>query len=60
MIQDKTPRHVELGLEYGLLHDGWTVIDYIMHAALARDGYETVLIDGVQRAGKSNLSLQVS
>jgi len=57
--KDKVPRHVQLAYEYGLMVPGWCFRDYIVHAALAPDGYEVVVVDGVQRAGKSNQSLQV-
>jgi len=54
-----TPKHVILAYEYGLMVRGWCFKDYIQHAAVAPDGYEVVAVDGVQRAGKSNQSLQI-
>lgn len=60
MSNTHTPRHIELGYEYGHLVKGWCFKDYIMDAAVRRDGYETVVVDGVQRVGKSNFSLQTA
>ena len=54
------PRHIQLGLEYGLLNEGFNLKDYVQSAAVTKDGYELVVVDGVQRAGKSNLSLQIA
>ena len=51
---------VQIGVMFDAIHPGWTMKDYVMHAAIAPDGYETILVDGVQRVGKSNLSLQIS
>jgi len=54
------PRHMQVGYQYGLLVEGWCARDYLLDAASRPDGYETVLIDGVQGSGKSNLSLQAA
>jgi len=59
--QDKAPpRHIQIALQYGLLRLGWNIKDYVVHAALTRDGYEVIVVIGVQRSGKSNESLQIS
>lgn len=55
----RTPRHIELGHEYGLLKPGYCLRDYCEEGAISNDGYETIVVDGVQRSGKSNLSLQI-
>jgi len=54
------PPHMQQAYKYGLLRHGWNIRDYVVYAALAKDGYEVIAVDGVQRSGKSNLSLQVS
>jgi len=38
----------------------WCFKDYIQDAAIRKDGYETVIVDGAQRVGKSNMSLQIA
>jgi hypothetical protein len=43
-----------------MLTPGWCAADYLLDAASRDDGYETVLVDGVQGSGKSNLSLQAA
>jgi len=53
----RLPRHVETAIQYGLIHPGWTLEDYLRHAVESQ-GYETVLIHGVQGSGKSNRMLQ--
>jgi len=58
-IED-VPRHIKLGIEYGHIVPGWCFKDYIQDASVRKDGYETVIVDGTQRVGKSNLSLQVT
>lgn len=55
----KKPRHIELGIEYGHIVEGWCFKDYVMDAAVRKDGYETIIVDGTQRVGKSNMSLQI-
>lgn len=57
---ENIPRHIQLGIEYGHIIPGWCFKDYVMDAAVRKDGYETVIVDGTQRVGKSNLSLQVT
>ena len=54
------PPHMQQAYKYGLIRPGWNVRDYIVYAAIAKDGYEVAAVDGVQRSGKSNLSLQLS
>lgn len=56
----KPPRHVEIGIEYGLIKPKYNFKDYIQEAVVLKNGFETIVVDGVQRAGKSNLSLQIS
>jgi len=58
--REKVPRHILVGLEYGLITPDWGLKDYIEYAAVASDGYETIIVDGVQRSGKSNFSLQMA
>ena len=56
---NRIPRHIALAYEYGLMIPGWCFKDYVIHAAIAPDGYEVIVVDGVQRSGKSNQSLQI-
>ena len=51
------PKHVEWAKHYGHIHEGWTLEDYLIEA-VRNQGYETVLIHGVQGSGKSNRLLQ--
>ena len=51
---------IELGLQYGLLKEGWSIEDYIVYASDREDGYETVAIQAVQGSGKSSRSLQMA
>lgn len=53
------PRHIQLGINYGHIVQGWNFKDYVQDAAVRKDGYETIIVDGAQRVGKSNLSLQI-
>ena len=57
-----------LAVEYGLIKYNYTLRDYLVeatgvdpntHKKLKRQGYETVVIWGVQGSGKSNLMLQI-
>ena len=62
------PRNLfSLAVEYGLIKYNYTLRDYLVeatgkdpisHKPLKRQGYETVVIWGVQGSGKSNLMLQ--
>jgi len=54
------PRHIQTAIDYGLLKEGYCLRDLIQEAAISSGGYEVVAIDGVQRSGKSNMSLQVA
>ena len=58
--EERIPKHIQRGYQYGLLVKGWCAKDYLLDAASHDDGYETVLIDGVQGSGKSNLALQAA
>jgi hypothetical protein len=53
------PKYIQVGLQYGLLKEGYGFKDYIQEAAIMRNGFELVAVDGVQRAGKSNCSFQI-
>ncbi len=57
--EERIPKHILLGIDFGLLIPGWNLKDYIEYAATHKDGYELVVVDGVQRSGKSNMSLQI-
>ena len=59
MSENRLPRHIALAYDFGLMKEGWCLKDYVMHAAIAPDGYEVIVVDGVQRSGKSNQSLQI-
>ena len=50
---------MDLGLQYGLLVDGWGIEDYLLDAAFNEDGYETVAVTAVQGCGKSTRALQM-
>jgi len=50
---------LDLGLQYGLLIDGWGLEDYLLDAAFREEGYETVAIQAVQGSGKSSRGLQM-
>jgi hypothetical protein len=39
---------------------GWCLKDYVQDAAIRPDGFEVIIVDGVQRSGKSNQSLQIA
>jgi hypothetical protein len=39
---------------------GWCLKDYVQDAAVRSDGFEVILVDGVQRSGKSNMSIQIA
>jgi len=51
------PKHVEWAIRYGLIHEKWTLEDYLIYA-VDNQGYETVGIHGVQSSGKSCRMLQ--
>ena len=58
VINDKPlPKIVESAIEFGHIVPGWCLQDYLVHAVQTQ-GYETVLIHGVQGSGKSCLMLQ--
>lgn len=59
-MSERIPRHIKLGIEYGLIIEGFGLKEYLIDASSRPDGYETVIVDGVQGAGKSNLSLQMA
>ena len=39
---------------------GWCLKDYIQDASVRSDGFEVCLVEGIQRSGKSNMSLQIA
>ena len=59
MSHNAAPRHIQIAYEYGLMVKGWCLKDYVQDAAVRPDGFEVILVDGVQRSGKSNQSLQI-
>lgn len=59
MSKTKKKGFIELGIQFGLLHEGWNLKDYLIHAVDNEDGYETALLHGVQGSGKSTRALQI-
>jgi hypothetical protein len=53
------PRHIRVAYDYGLIVPGYCLKDYIQEAAISKSGYEVGAVDGVQRVGKSNETLQM-
>ncbi len=58
MTRKDTPKHVELGVAFGLIKKGWDIKDYLIYAVDNPDGLETCVIHGQQGSGKSNRALQ--
>ena len=56
----EVPNFIEIAYEYGLMQRGWCLKDYVQNAAVTNDGFEVILVDGVQRSGKSNMSIQIA
>jgi len=54
------PNFIQTAYEYGLMILGWCLKDYVQDAAIRKDGFEVILVDGVQRSGKSNFSIQIA
>lgn len=54
------PKHVMLGIDYGLIKEGYSLIDYLSEAEKDPSGYETSAIHGQQGSGKSNFALQLA
>ena len=52
------PKHVVIGMDYGLIREGYDLADYLSDAVEDPSGCETTLIHGQQGAGKSNFALQ--
>jgi len=52
------PRHVQLGYQFGLLKEDFSLENYLIYAVDNNDGYETVVLHGQQGSGKSNRALQ--
>ena len=52
------PQIIQHAKFFGLIKDGWTLEDYIVDA-VRNGGYETILLWGVQGAGKSTRMLQM-
>jgi len=50
---------IDIGLAYGLLIPDWGIEDYLVHASKNEDGYETVVIHGLQGSGKSSRAMQL-
>jgi hypothetical protein len=57
-IQDAAP-HIQLAIKFGIIVQGNTLEEYIREA-VAKSGYETVCIWGVQGSGKSNRAMQIA
>jgi len=57
-LDDIPPKIARLALEFGLIHKGWTMEDYLVHA-VETGGFETVNIWAVQGSGKSCRMLQM-
>jgi hypothetical protein len=55
---DPVPRHVEVGIEYGMIVQGWDLDDYLTRASADPSGFECACAHGQQGAGKSNYMLQ--
>ena len=53
-----TPKHIQYGLKYGLLKQGYNALDYYTEAAETVEGYETGVIHGVQGSCKSTRAFQ--
>ncbi len=61
LIEDWWPSPVKLGVKFGYIVPGWTLEDYLRAGADPKlQGYETVLIWGVQGSGKSSRALQMA
>lgn len=56
--QDPVPRHVEVGIEYGLIKKGEDIDGYLTKASFDPAGFECVCAHGKQGSGKSNYMLQ--
>ena len=52
------PRHITVGVDYGLIIEGQDLEDYLTKAAFDPSGFECVCAHGQQGAGKSNFMLQ--
>ena len=57
-MSDPIPRHVEVGIDYGLIIQGQDLDDYLTKAAFDPSGFECAVAHGQQGAGKSNYMLQ--
>lgn len=55
---EPVPRHVEVGIEYGMIVQGWDLDDYLTRASADPSGFECACAHGQQGAGKSNYMLQ--
>lgn len=55
----EAPPSIKLGMQFGLLIEGWCLKDYLLNAVDKEDGYETGAIHGVQGSGKSSRALQL-
>lgn len=53
------PLHIQIARDYGIIKLGRTLEDYMMEA-VENEGYETVVIWGVQGSGKSSRALQMA
>lgn len=53
------PSIIKFAHSFGLIHPNWTLEDYLVHAVKS-EGYETVVIWGVQGSGKSSRMLTMA
>ena len=53
----KTSRLIKAAIKYGVIHPGWSAIDYMTSAA-KHHGWESTCISGMKGTLKSNLMLQ--
>ena len=58
IVKDPIPRHVEVGMEYGLIKLGEDLDSYLTKASFDPSGFECACAHGQQGAGKSNYMLQ--
>jgi len=58
MEKEPTPRHIEIGIDYGLIIEGQDLDTYLSNASIDPSGFECACAHGQQGAGKSNYMLQ--
>jgi len=60
-VTQSIPKHIEIARDYGIVKLGYTLEDYLKEAVHGEiEGYETVVIWGVQGSGKSTRALQMA